>query len=316
MKTRSEADRMRSAREDAVDWLLRLDEGEPDAPDRETFARWLEADPLHRTAFQEAQQLFRLSGKALADKPEETKRALRGNARRGTALLAALAMLAGATFWLADGPLWLQADAVTGVERTSIIDLPDGSRVHLNANSAIAEDFQPQRRTIRLLRGEAYFEVAPDRSRPFVVEADAIRVRVLGTAFNVNMTAHDTEVTVTENQVEVQDMSGGARVSLTSGERVAYRGDAGLGTVGTVPSGDATPWRRGRLVFEERALERVVEELSRYLPGRYVVMGAALRERRISGSFDLADPQRALDDFAAVFGVRVLHVSALMTLIY
>lgn len=307
---------MRSARKEAIDWLLRLDEGELDAAEQARFELWLDADPLHRTVFEDARQLFGLSGKALADSPAETKRALQRRGQGGSALLVAIAVVLGATFWFADGPLRLQADAVTGVEQTRIVELPDGSRVHLNARSAIAEDFAQSRRTVRLLRGEAYFEVAPDASRPFVVETDTVRVRVLGTAFNVNVTSLDTEVAVTENRVEVLPVDGGEGVSLVSGERVAWRGGDGLGPVEELAVESATPWRSGRLVFEERPFERVVEELARYLPGSFVVMGGELRQRRISGSFDLSDPQAALDGFSAVFGVRVVQVGPVMTLIY
>ena len=325
MKNRTQTEPKQRAREQAVDWLLRLGDGDAGPADQDRFERWLAADPLHRTAFEEARKLFRMSGAALAEKPEETRRALRKGERRGTALLAALAVVLGAGFWLADGPLRLQADAITGTDETRIVDLPDGSRIHLNASSAIAENFASTRRAVRLLRGEAYFEVAPDSARPFLVEAGDIEVRVLGTAFNINVTAIDTEVTVTENKVQVSPLSGGPGVALVSGERVAYlnpdsleagKNRGGLGQVETVRAGDETPWRTGRLVFEERPFERVAEELSRHMPGRFIVMGNDLRARRISGSFDLKDPQAALDSFAAIFGVRVMQAGPLLTLIY
>lgn len=316
MKTRTETEPKRRAREQAVDWLLRLDEGDSGTEERGRFEQWLAADPLHRAAFDEAQQLFQMSGRALAEKPEETRRALRKGERRSTTLLAALAVVLGATFWFADGPLRLQADAITRIDETRIVDLPDGSRVHLNASSAIAENFVAGQRRIKLLRGEAYFEVAPDPARPFLVEAGEIEVRVLGTAFNVNVTALDTEVTVTENKVEVLPRAGGAGVSLVSGERVAFLERSGMGQVETIAAGEGVPWRSGRLVFEERPFERVAEELARHLPGRFVVMGDALRGRKISGSFDLSNPQLALDSFAAVFGVRVVQAGPFLTLIY
>lgn len=306
----------REAREQAVDWLLRLDDGALDPGERQRFESWLAADPLHRAAFDKARQLFSISGKALAEKPEETKRALRKGERGGTGLLVLAALALGAAVWFADGPLRLQADAVTGIEGTRIVKLADGSRVHLNASSAMAEDFGSGRRRIRLLRGEAYFEVAPDAARPFVVEAGAVRVRVLGTAFNVNVTSRDTEVTVTENTVEVAALSGGAGVALSRGQRIAWGGSGEPGPVETVAPESAVPWRSGRLVFEERSLERVAEEIARHLPGRVVVMGDALRKRRISGSFDMSDPQRALDGFAAVFGLRVVQAGPLLTVIY
>lgn len=316
MDSPSQTNQMRKAREIAVDWLLRLDDGPLDAGERLKFEDWLAADPMHRSVFEEARRLFSVSGKALAEKPEETRRALRKGERRGTGLLALAVLALGAAFWVADGPLRLQADAITGIDGPHIVELTDGSRVHLNASSAIAEDFTPGQRRIRLLRGEAYFEVTPDAERPFLVEAGAVRVRVLGTAFNVNVTAQDTEVTVTENTVEIAALSGGQDVALSSGERIAWDGSGQPGPIETVPLDSAVPWRSGRLVFEERPFERVMEEIARHLPGRVVVIGDALRARRISGSFDMSDHRHMLDSFATVFGVHIAQVGPLLTVIY
>jgi len=307
----------KSARKEAVDWLLRQEEGALDAAGQEAFDRWLRAKPQNAAAYREAEQLFRMSGTALAEKPEETRRALRGKSRGGGTIatgILVLFLLSGAAFWLADGPLRLQATAMTGPDDMRMVELADGSRIHLNASSAIAEHLDDGLRTVTLLRGEAYFEVAKDPARPFLVHAGEGAVRVLGTAFNVNLTSTYAEITVTENTVEVSAAPGGRQIAVTAGERVAYDRAGALGPVS--PSSGEPSWRSGRLVFDERRLDNVVEELARHIRGRVVVLGEGTRQRRISGSFDLSDPERALESFGSIFGLRKVALGPLLTVLY
>ena len=316
MDQQTDKERRRAARKQAIDWLLQMDDGKADAGLRMAFERWLAADPLHQTAYREVEQLFAISGKALAASPDETRRTLRKKGGSQAGIVVALLFIAASGFWMADGPMRLAADVMTGTERDRIVTLPDGSRVHLNANSAIAETFSGDERRIALLRGEAYFEVEPDAARPFIVDAGAGQVRVLGTAFNVNLTSADTEVAVTHNRVEVSAVRGSGKVALNPGERVSVDEGGSLHAVESVRKGDETPWLSGRLVFEDRPLALVAEELGRYLPEGLLVIGDGVRNRRITGSFDISDPEAALKGFAAAFDLRTRSVGRLVTVLY
>ncbi|UHD46333.1 FecR family protein [Aureimonas altamirensis] len=309
--------RRQQSRKQAIDWLLRLEDGELSPSERVRFNTWLDQDPLNRSAFEKAQSLLGQSRTALAADPEATRQALEVGSR--TPIIGAVAVLAlavSATIWLADVPMRLVADDMTSPGELRSITLVDGSRVLLNGRSSIAYNFGSERREVSLLRGEAYFKVASDPARPFTVKAGGGEIRVLGTAFNVNLGSAATEVTVAEHVVEVSGEGGTERISLTPGNQLRYDPDGHLGPVSLVDAAAETSWRNRRLVFEDRPLGQVMEELARHLPGQVVVVGSALRARAISGTFDLTKPDEALASFAQAFGLRTARAGPFVTLIY
>jgi len=315
MRSDVKSKRSRSVREQAVDWMLRIEDGLSPA-DQRAFDAWLAQDPAHEAAFDRARATFRDAERAMQADPDRTKRSVRRKTRAGpAAILLACLLLGGGLFAFLDGPLYLTADVVSASDEMPSVDLPDGTRVQLNARSAIVRNYTADARIVTLLAGEGYFEVAADPSRPFIVKAGDLRVEALGTAFNVNLAAGRAEVTVTESTVSVRDSHEDAAVVLAPGMRVATDPDGHIGAVEAVPDEALVPWRSGRLVFEERPLPQVVAELARHLPGRVVVANPRLSGRTISGSFELADPAAALESFAAAFGLTVLHVGLLLTVI-
>ncbi|MEW5424781.1 FecR domain-containing protein [Amorphus sp. 3PC139-8] len=303
-------------REQAIEWLLHLEDADTPDEDRRAFEEWLGRDPAHAEAFEKARRLFGESADALRENPEDTRAAIRrkGNGPLLPAVLLVCLVLAGGMFLWADGPTRLQADIVSGANESPILRLGDGSTVQLDAGSAVAEDFTTDERRIRLLKGQAYFEVAPNRARPFVVQVGDERFEAVGTAFDVNRTAGQAEITVTEGKVRVRT-GDGAGVVLSPHMRTSVR-DGTLGAVETVPDGMETPWRSGRLVFEDRPLTWVVGNLARHLPGKVVIANPALGDRRITGTLDLSDPHAALNDLSTAVGLRTVQAGRLLTVVY
>lgn len=312
------ADRERTDRgkvnEQAVDWVLLAESGELTEAESRALEDWLAADPAHRKAFDKARLLYSDTGAALTADPGLTKRMI-GGRRRGGPAIGLIAVIAGCALYLASGPLWLTADFVSGSSEMPVVDLPDGSRVQLNAESAMAERLTDERREVTLLEGEAYFEVSKS-GIPFYVNAGAGQIEVLGTAFNVNRVGGGVEVSVTEHQVRVSTGSSSRSVLLEPGMRVFYDGDGNMGGVETVASGMEAPWRSGRLVFDDEALPDVVDEIFRHLPGSALVVPGDLRARKVTGSFDLTDPEAAFESFTEVFGLRATRAAGLLTVIY
>lgn len=305
-----------SIREQAVDWLLRREEG-LSAADRRALDAWLEADAAHRMAFERAARLLGDADRALRADPEQTRRSIRRRHRVfPAAILIGCLLAGGALFAALDGPLRLAADVVSGSAEMPLVRLADGSTVHLNASSAIDERFDATLRVVTLLKGEGYFEVASDRARPFVVEVGALRIEALGTAFNVNLVGDRAEVTVTQSSVSVVSAAIKDAIRLDQGMRLMADADGRLGAIEAVSADSRIAWRARRLTFEERPLPLVVAEIGRHLPGRIVIANPSLERRRISGSFDLADPAAALDSFAAAFGLTALRAGPLLTVIY
>lgn len=303
--------------EQAADWALRHADGLSETERRDLHA-WLGLCDAHAQAFARAQQVLGEAGCVLRLDADFTRRMLRRPEKRGRgAAIAVLLFLAasGGAFLLTDGPLRLQADHISAAGEMPRIALGDGSQVTLNGESAIAEYFDGATRRVALLRGEAYFEVARDPARPFVVEAGPGRIEARGTAFDVNLVAGEVDVTVTEHSVAVA-VPGGAEMRVPSGRRLRYDAAGILREPAPVPEGLETPWRSGRLVFEDRPLAAVVEEIFRHLPGKVVVADSATASRRISGAFDLRDPDAALQSFGSAFGLKIVHLGALLTVVY
>lgn len=307
----------RKLREQAIDWLLRLQDGPDDLMLQAQFQTWLAKDPARAVVYERARRAMGDASHLLKSDLDFAQKAAHKPLLRARNVVAALLVIAAGfgTFVAADGPMRLRADIITGTGRPQQLTLADGSRVELNAETAIAIDMQRGERRIKLLRGQAYFEVAADPARPFVVEAGHGSTTALGTAFDINLADDATQVTVTEHAVMVISLAGGGRQRLPEGNQLSYDGDGQLGAAGPADIGMATAWRQGRIVFENRPLSTVVDEIARYLPGRIVITQAELAARKISGSLDLTDPQTALDGFSDAIGIKVTRLGPYLTIL-
>ncbi len=236
MKPRSPATPRRKRFEAAADWVLRHREGEHD---RQSFTAWLESDPENRSAYEAAERLLGEARTAILGDPELESMPRRQKRRRPLLLPALFAAVAvGGVFLALGGSLRLQADAVAGPDEMPELTLADGTIMQLNAGSAAAFRFTPERRTVTLLRGEAFFRVAHDPSRPFVVEAAGAATTALGTAFDVSIGDEATDVVVAQHAVAVAPRQGGNNPTrIEEGHAATY--DA-AGHVGVVRAVDAT----------------------------------------------------------------------------
>ena len=307
----------RRRREASVDWLLRNQDAARGQAAEEDFRCWLSRDPRNPAAYREAQRLMGdartaiLTDPALASyQPRPAQPGLR-NAIVG-ACVVAMALGGG---YLLDLPMRLRADAFASSGEMPIVTLPDGSRMQLNASSAAEFDFTSTQRVVHLLRGEAFFEVAADPARPFVVTAANGRTTALGTAFNVRLSDAETGVTVGEHAVEVATDGAGDDVRVEHGHEVAYLADGTIGAVGAVDLDLALAWRRGLLVVDNATLQSVVAEIARHYPGRIVIAGDALARRRVSGTFSISDPDAAFDTLERTLGIEVDRLGSLLVVL-
>jgi len=309
--------------EEATAWFVRMRSDRVTEDERRAFRAWLGRDPTHRAAYAEAEKLWgeleaipdpRPAGRR--DRPAgDTRRRMRPAAAAAAATLAAAAVLA---LWSVDGPGVLRADHATGVGETRVVALADGSVVHLNTDTALDVDFTGECRCVELLRGEAFFTVAPEPARPFRVSAAGGTSRALGTAFNVREAGGRVTVAVDEGRVGVARHrsaagdSGG--VTLTAGEAARY-GPPGTIETRRVDVAALTAWRRGRLVFAGRRLREVVAELDRYRPGVIFLLDSAIGDARFTGVFALEDTDRALAAIEATLPVDAVRITPWLTLL-
>ncbi|QLF93552.1 FecR family protein [Pseudomonas sp. ABC1] len=293
--------------EQALDWMIRLESGE--AFDHDAFRRWLDESAEHTQAFALAErawgsqlvgaaaELTRQRLPAISTHPVRQKRRWRHWAVAASLALAVCAGLLG------DLPTRLQADWVTGRGEQQQLQLEDGSRVLLGSGSAFATAFDDASRKTRLLKGEAYFEVAGGQPRPFLIDAGEAQVRVVGTAFGVRHLDGKARVSVRSGIVEVSDELGHSR-RLGAGEQVDID-TGGLGVTHKVDTDLALAWTRGRLVFEESPLGDVVAELRRHYPGLILMADAQLAGELISGNYRLDQPENTLHSLAELTQARL-----------
>lgn len=294
--------------EQASLWHVRLRGADADEALREAHRRWLAEDPRHEQAWTETLQLWgRLAEPVARIRAEE--QAQWTQRRRQRPVLRRLALAACLVVGVALGALWqrgeldgLGSDYHTRVGERRSIELADGSRVELNTRSAIDVDFADGRRSVRLLRGEAWFDVRKDPERPFIVSLPMGQVKVTGTRFNVRLDDRQAVVSLVEGRVELSDA--GQFAVLEPGQQSRLQRD---GLLAPVPfdAQSIDAWRQGQLVFYRTPLKSVIAELDRYQRGHIFIRDPALAELPVSGVFATNDPSAVLEALRSTLGVQV-----------
>lgn len=207
--------------DEAAEWIGRHDGG-LDAAAQAEFERWMLVDARHAAAFARLEQcaaaLDRLAAvqgaRTEAPAPAAIVRWRRPVWALAAAAVLTVAVLVGTRF---SGGKNFEQLATTAVGEARTLRLPDGSRIVLNTDSAVAVRYGPETRAIELGRGEAHFEVAKDARRPFTVRVGGVAVRAVGTAFNVRRQADSVEVLVTAGRVAVQETRDGRSLIAAPG---------------------------------------------------------------------------------------------------
>jgi transmembrane sensor len=272
---------------------------------------WLSADPRHAREYALHQRLSGRMVDVLRDDPDlqalrtknlaalDRSRVVR---RRWTWSAAAVVLLAvGTTITISFCSAPTPVNYTTGLGERHAETLVDGSQVVLNTDSALEVRYTRRRRDVVLRHGEAQFQVAPDASRPFVVELGEGTVTALGTRFQVRRDAQASVVTLLEGKVEVA--SGEARRVLRPNEqaRLSATGIA----VQTIDAGQVDGWVEGWLTFSDAPLGRVVADANRYSLRKLRLAAPGLAELRLSGRFRAGDSAAIAATMARVLPVRV-----------
>ncbi|HEV7256967.1 MAG TPA: FecR family protein [Bosea sp. (in: a-proteobacteria)] len=305
--------------ETALQWFVRLRDGELDNAEREAFDDWLAASPDHAHAWAELETIWRdLDGVRPSEEPAVSGLPSRAIAKprawrpRLLGLAASLLVALGLAGFLMR-PDWIADHRTVAGERRTIA-LADGSQVELAPASAIDVDLTATRRSIRLLSGQAFFTVARDPGRPFSVTARDGTVTALGTAFDVKLgLGSAVSVAVDESRVEVR-VPGAAGVVVASGQGVGYDGRT-ISPPAALDPGEIGDWRRGRLVFHDVRLAEVVADLERYGGGRIQILSGDAAQRRVTAVLDARDPAAGLDMLAGGLGLRVVRPFSWLTLL-
>lgn len=312
----NESDAAERAAREATAWFVRLNDPRVSDADRRAFRAWLQADPSNERAMAEARALWddlREPAARLGQGGWYRERRRRRLGRAAAAFAAFAAVLCAVAVWrdpgLVDRAL---ADHATRPGERRDVTLSDGTLLHLDGDTALRATTTVSSREVTLLRGRAWFDVARDERRPFVVHAGAVDARAVGTAFAVDRT--DGSVTVDEGEVAVS--AGGTSATLTADERTALAPDGRLEAAERVDPLVAGAWRRGLIVLDAAPLGAVAAELSRLEAGRVIIPADDVARLRLSGTFRAEDPAAIVEAMRAALGLKVARVAGFATIVY
>jgi len=306
------------------------------AVDRTRFEQWLKADARHASAFTAIERSWSRMGDMSTDPRIMALRreALAAPPRKWIprprwAVAASFLIVIGAVV-LALGSMrehgssgtapipGQKLDAgvyTTAVGERSTLTLSDGSSIVLDTRSRLDVSYRPEQRRVRLVSGQAWFKVAKDPSRPFIVDAGDRRITALGTAFDVRLGTQDQSVQITliEGKVSVEALQSlllrwvrsrpppsvllpGDSLVVADAKPVLTR-EIDLSKVGR--------WREGQIVFDDDTLETAVEEVNRYSPTHIVLADASLAPLRISGVFKAGHSESFIETVTGHYPIKV-----------
>ncbi len=304
----------------AADWLARMDRAPLSDVDRLLFQAWIDGDVRRRGAFARAKAVMAHADRARAlrsgavvldqDMPVRAPSTSRRDLFWGVAAAASVAGIA-----VLGGTALLQPRRLsTAKGEVRRVPLPDGSSVTLNTASIIRVAYSDRARNIELVQGEALFDVAKDRTRPFVVRAGEMEVKAVGTSFTVHRQQDGAvRVLVREGVVEVRHgpaaptVRVAANVMAVAPTPTAAQGAPVVKTVAVGPSDVARgiAWRDGLLSFDGDTLQNAALQFERYSDKRIVIDDPGLAHSTITGLFSANDPEGFAKAAAVSFGSRV-----------
>lgn len=324
-------DALDNLRKEAADWLLHLSAS--DCRDDDGLRRWLALSNDHQRVWEETRAMWRVLGSvpssayervipapsipALTPLPAQirSRRVKPTGIRKRT--IAALVLSASLCFMaFVTGPRFLiewQADYLTSTGETRLVTMADGSRVQLAADSAIKTNFKDGQREIILLAGEAFFDVAHDNDRPFVVDADGVKIEVLGTAFDVRLGEDATAVALVHGRVRASTTADGLERTrtLAPGDLLSVDRHSKEMSMQQLSTTDIGAWRDGRLFVVNSSIGAVIEQIQRYHPAWIAIPDRSLAGMRVTGIYDLSDPDKALAALVSPYGGIVRKIAGL-----
>lgn len=333
----------------AAEWAVKIGKGDLTPEEQKCFDAWCAADTRHLGAYARTQavlarlaRLRAVGSEALrgsiqemtpdpsaaqeledqtgllcrdgflveSDEPAHTSPAVKPWVRRravlaGGAGLLAAAGLAGVVIWTSQS----QQEFATGLGETRVVKLPDGSVVTLNTETRVSVAFTKAIRKIHLIQGEAIFEVAKNKARPFIVVAHQTEVRAVGTAFTVRLLPErPVQILVQEGVVEVtrRDKPKVKPVRAVAETQTVVSPTAPI-VVQSLPHPQVArklAWQYGRIALENETLSDAAEEFARYSDTK-IIIDPAVSGYTITGLFASNDPVGFAKVAASVLALRV-----------
>lgn len=298
--------------EQAANWFSRRSSGQLSANELAELDIWLAASPAHARAFADMQliwadfdSLSRPATPPAAIVPLQPRRRWQPGKALAASVVLACAALATSQSWFAAKPdVDRYVQSTSGEHRQ--VELEDGSRIDLNVDTRLHVRLYADRREVELLHGEAFFTVAPDAQRPFDVLTGQGSVRVVGTRFDVRRGDQRLAVVVESGRVALHAQTGtGQPTLLSAGDSADFDYRTGTLQLGQQNPEEIAGWRRGQLIFRDRPLAQLVDELSHYRQAPVQLADPSLATQRVSGSLNIARPDAFLAALPQLLPVQV-----------
>lgn len=299
----------------ALDWFVHKQSGVPDPALDIGFENWISSDPAHAAAYAELAgvwhepELFSASqrhARQIDLRAVKPAFSVLGRKRaHWLSLSAAVVLFVGGYAAYPEIMVRWSADYRTVAGQMQNVILPDGSRMLLNTDSAVELAYQGQQRGVRLLKGEAWFDVVHDASRPFRVAGHFGDVTVKGTAFVVRAEANRDVVALERGRVDViRDGSAQTAVQLLPDQMVAVD-EKSISDIEPFEPDEMLAWREGRIAFSGKPLGAVLGDLARYYDGRVFVLRRDLLSVAVSGNYRTDDAAGAIGSIVTAVGGKI-----------
>lgn len=295
--------------------LVRLN-SDPSPQEESEICAWIETDPRHAVAFARAEAAWEAADRlksAAADitlppieqiVSDDDQRRL----SRNIMIAAALAVLLFIVAAIVTVRTFSGVDRYeTGVGEVRDVALRDGTALHLNSDSEAEVRFTDVGRKVRLLKGEASFEIAHDPSRPFDVEARSAVIRAVGTAFNVRMRPSVVELTVTRGAVTVHSGNRSTGHVLAGTGAIIQPADVSLTPLGPKLIRQRIAWRDQMLELDGDTIEQAASEFNRYRAAPILIGDSRVSALRVGGRFRTKDSSDFLSALQVSLPVKVVH---------
>jgi len=303
--------------EQAARWAVDLMSGDNRMHANVDLAVWQDEDPCNARAYDELQamtnDLDAVGEEALQEEFERELHEAAAERKRqrwvaGISSVAAgfvVAAVMSVSMWVsAPEPVTYQ----TAKGQRSTIALADGSVLQLNTDTRVTALLEDDERHVSIEKGEAFFSVKRDESRPFIVDAGETQVRVLGTKFNVRLGASSNVVSVLSGLVSVAQRSGDEDdvhevARLHAGEQAEHDTMRQEAVVEGFDQGSVMAWRNGKALYHETPLKDVVKDLNRYFDSPLEIADSHLADLPVSGTFNLTDQDVVVDALESAFSI-------------
>lgn len=325
-------------KEQAAAWLVKMDNAELNEQESVEFQEWLSTSDFHLTYFNKLAKNWEAMGalEPLADaypissfkKQSASKLSIQNGAPQWFARFFSVPVLSGfAAVMVLTLAMILKPEVVETKSYSTVAGehasytLADGSIIMLNTDTQVTVGYSKHQRLIKLERGEANFDVAKNKERPFVVEAGGGLVWAVGTVFDVRFTDTNVDVLVSRGTVKVYSDTNAENQKLsltapespslteaivTAGNAIKYQKTVSkLLALSEKEKHNKMAWIEGSLIFDGETLEQAITEISRYTNNKIIIADEDIKSIRIGGHYNTNDIDALLFTLSKGFNIRV-----------